>query len=130
MRDAQRCGAVSLLESFAGFLQQLLVAKAGDESAPLLQAPTRSDGIDDGAPQFSEPLAGERGNAQCTGHLLSRRQVALVSSDKALPLLLRLFDQLHVLGSKWRGQIHYYHGQVGIGHGLMGALDAESLCDV
>src|SRR5579859_4576738 len=96
MRDAEGgCGA-GLLQSLASFLQELLVAEAGDETAFLLQSPAGSDGRNDGPAQFREALTRECGNTQRASRVHLGWQVALISCDDAFPLLLGFFDQLPV----------------------------------
>ena len=50
-----------------------------------------------------------------------------VPATRCLPLLLRCSDQLRVRGIEWRGQIHHHQRQIGVGHGLIAALDAQLL---
>ena len=75
------------------FMQELLVAQAGDETAFLLQAAAWCDRVDNGAAQFGEPFTRERGNAERTGNIRACWQIALVSGNQVLALLLRFFDQ-------------------------------------
>jgi hypothetical protein len=62
MRDAERRGGDGLIERLARFLQQLLVAQTGDESAFLLQTPPRGERVDDGAAQLGDSFCGQRRN--------------------------------------------------------------------
>src|SRR5258706_13738309 len=78
MRDAERgCGA-GLLQSLAGFLQELFMAETRDETAFLFQPPAGSNGFNDGPAQFREALTSERGNTQRAGCVRLRWQIALV----------------------------------------------------
>ena len=92
--------------------------------------PRRSDGIDHGPAQFCEALAGERGNAQRAGRFRLRRQIAFVPGDDAFALLPRFFDQLPIWSIERSREIHHYHCQIGVGHGLITALDAKLLDDI
>ena len=78
--------------------------------------------------QTLDTFAGERGDGdEIHSRRSHARQVGFISHQNPAPLLLRAFDQREIVGMHGRGQIQHYQRHVGVGHGLITALDPQGL---
>ena len=123
MADCDR--SARLFQVRDGFAQQLFVAQAGDESGLLLERALGRDGFEDGVAQLGDAFAGERRDGQRWRDAgPPRAQIALVADHQCAALPARC-DQLSIFGSERLRKIDHHQRQVGIGHRLIAALDAQ-----
>ena len=78
--------------------------------------------------QAFDSFARERRNSDEIPRRCSRaRQIRFIADQNPASLLLCAFDQREIVRFNRRGKIHHHQRHVGIGHGLIAALDPQRL---
>ncbi len=123
--------AAGFLRGFAGFAQQRLMPRAGDEARLRRGNAIRSDALHKQLLQRGHALAGLRGDGDLFhSGLHPPRQIALVAGNHAPALLFRVPEDLAVGVCERLAEVEHDDGEIRVGHGALRALDAEPFHDI
>jgi hypothetical protein len=110
-----------------GFAEKVFVAHAGDKAALQFKVAAGREDIENGLPEGVKTFARQRGNAVFALYRDERGQIALVGGNKKSALLAGFGDEVDTFLGVAGGAVDDDDGEIGVGHGLKTALDAELL---
>src|SRR5580658_3658205 len=128
MRNTGGIGVASLIQHGRGFAQKVFVAHAGDKSALQFEVAAGREDIENSLPEGVKTLASQRGNAVFAVFRDECGKIALIGGNQKAALRAGFRDEIEVfLRVMACGAIDDDDGEIGVGHGLKAALDAELL---
>jgi hypothetical protein len=125
VRETGLRGCTGLFEHGHGFAEQSFLAEAGDEAVLRFELTAGRESVENGGAEFFDAVAGEGGNRVLAGLGMKAGQVRLVDRDEVAALFTGFREEGFVVGCAGRDAVDDDDGEIGVGHGLEAAVDAQ-----